>query len=238
MMSTAHTLQPSEFEHQAAHWLLPEEDTVELFVHAGFSASRVDDPAIYSQIPEGKGSHVICFECPIPDAVGNQVERVEALTLPPPWSNIHEAAGWRGGVLDEHGIQRLKDVLAGCIREASDDEPGEHVLFPTDALPRLVRNMVVDGARAQSVDVGFWAVTALPLLAGAVGNSRRVGIKRGWTEPSVLFAAVVGGSGIGKSAGLRELAKPIRHRDQVLARHNQDADEVHRAECALSLIHI
>ena len=231
-MSTTHAFEPATSEHEAAHWLLPDEDTVELFVHAGLIASRVDDPALFSQIPEGKGSHVICFECPVPDDVGNQVERVEALTLPPPWSNIHEAVGWRGGVLDEHGTQKLKDVLSRCIREAGDDEPDECVPFPVDALPRLVRNMVVDGARAQSVDVGFWAVTALPLLAGAIGNSRRVGIKRTWTEPSVLFAAVVGSSGIGKSAGLRELAKPIRNRDQVLAMRNQDADEVHRAECA------
>ena len=118
--------------------------------------------------------------------------------------------------------------------ESADDDgtADEYVTFPVDALPRLVRNMVEHGAQAQSVDVGFWAVTALPLLAGCIGNSRRVVIKRGWVEPCVLFAAVIGSSGVGKSAGLRELAKPIRHRDKVLAMQNQDAVEVHQAECA------
>jgi hypothetical protein len=219
-------------EQAGAHWLLPDEDHVELFVRAGFIASRVDDPAICSQIPVGSDSHVICFECPIPDAVGNQVERVERLTLPHPWSDIGEAVGWRGGVLDDRGVKRLKHVLTVCRCDVDDDEPDHCATFPTEVLPRFVREMVEHGASAQCVDRGFWAVTALPLLAGCIGNSRRVRIKRTWTEPSVLFAAVIANSGVGKSAPLRELAKPIRSRDKDLALRNQVAAELHRAECA------
>lgn len=223
----------AEAEYADAHWLAPDEDTVELLVHGDYSASRVDDPAIASQIPQGPGSHVICFEIPaVPDDVVGLIERTERLTLPSPYRSLAEAVAWNGDVLDDLGKQRLRDVLNRCVVDDEGEAADDTDPFPLSALPRFVRDMVEHGARAQGVDVGFWAVPAIPILAGCIGNSRSVRIKKTWKEPAVIWAAVIGASGIGKSPGLRALAEPARQRDKQMAEQNRDAQAAYQSDCS------
>lgn len=79
-----------------------------------------------------------------------------------------------------------------------DDVP-ECKSFPIDALPEPHRSLVGHGAESIGCDP---ALVALPLLAatsGAIGNSRRIMLKRGWCEPAVLWAVTVALSGDRKS---------------------------------------
>jgi hypothetical protein len=74
-----------------------------------------------------------------------------------------------------------------------------------------------------------------PLLAGlaaAIGNSRRIRLKGGWSEPAVLWAAVVGESGTLKSPAADGPLHSIQERqEQALERHRQSM-----AEYALALV--
>jgi hypothetical protein len=97
--------------------------------------------------------------------------------------------------------------------------------FPLSALPRACRAMVEDGACAQGVDVAYWAVPMLGILAGCIGNSRRALVKLGWTEPAVLWTAIVAPSGAGKSPPLRELLRPVKQSDFELHEKTEAAQE-------------
>ncbi|MCK4601367.1 MAG: hypothetical protein KAU28_02805, partial [Phycisphaerae bacterium] len=64
--------------------------------------------------------------------------------------------------------------------------------FPVDVLPEPLRLFVTQATEAVGCDSAF---VALPLLAAlAVGNTRRIQLKRGWSEPAILWAAIVGDS--------------------------------------------
>jgi len=86
--------------------------------------------------------------------------------------------------------------------------------FPVDALPEPIRSFVIEGAAALGCDPSYIALPLLAALAAAVGNSRRIGPKRGWSEPSVLWTVVVGWSGTLKSPAI-DLAVSFLKRRQI-----------------------
>jgi hypothetical protein len=130
--------------------------------------------------------------------------------------------GWPDRELDAHrrtwlAIAREARVeLPAADAEPRDDSSTDCQPFPLDELPAAVRRIVAEGAAAQGIDVAYWAVPSLAILAGCVGATRRVRIKRSWSEPCVLWTAVIAPSGAGKSPSLRELLEPVRAHDQAM----------------------
>jgi hypothetical protein len=104
--------------------------------------------------------------------------------------------------------------------------------FPVDVLPEPVRGFVAAGARAIGCDPSFLALPLLTALAAAIGNTRRLELKRGWLVPPILWGAVVGESGTAKTAAFRLVIRPVRERQRkALERH---AEEVQRYEADLA----
>jgi hypothetical protein len=95
--------------------------------------------------------------------------------------------------------------------------------FPTDALPEPIRGFVEDGAKAIGCDPSFLAVTMLPALATAIGNTRRIQLKRGWTPPAIIWAAIVGESGTAKTPAFKLVMKPIREQQRKALKTQADA---------------
>lgn len=95
--------------------------------------------------------------------------------------------------------------------------------FPTRLLPDPLRTLVVEGAKAIGCDEAFVALPGLAVAAGSIGATRTVRIKRGWTEPAVLWCVVVSPSGATKSQGrklfLTSLLKRQREAERDYERH-------------------
>ena len=75
--------------------------------------------------------------------------------------------------------------------------------FPVDALPVSIARFVRSVAGATGTDPSWAALAALAVIAGCVGNRAAVILKKGWVEPAILWAALVGKSGSVKSVVLR-----------------------------------
>lgn len=109
--------------------------------------------------------------------------------------------------------------------------------FPIHTLPDTIRRFVIEHARAIGCDDSLVALPTIAALASAIGNSTVVHIKRGWTEPAVVFAAIVMRSGGSKTPALDAALAPIRLREEkaiadyqaALAQH---AEETQRWEVA------
>lgn len=95
--------------------------------------------------------------------------------------------------------------------------------FPIHVLPAPVRRLVQEGARAIGCDATNVALPALALAAGAIGNTRRIVLKRGWAEPAIIWAALIGASGkMRKSPAHDVAARPIREMQaKALATHKK-----------------
>ena len=103
--------------------------------------------------------------------------------------------------------------------------------FPVDVLPEPVRSFVNVGAKAIGCDPSFIALPLLAALAAAIGNTRRIQLKRGWTEPAIIWAATVGESGTAKTPAFKLAIRPVHDRQgKALKRHAEALAEYEMAD--------
>lgn len=105
--------------------------------------------------------------------------------------------------------------------------------FPIAVLPEPIRTFVIKGAQAIGCDQSYVALPLLSALASAIGNTRRIQLKRGWTEPAIIWTAIVGDSGTMKTPAFRLAMKPLRDvQAAALKDHAQATANHERAKIA------
>ncbi len=77
--------------------------------------------------------------------------------------------------------------------------PCDYMPFPLAALPQPMRDYVDACSSAIDCDPAYIGLPLLAAKAAAIGNTRRIRLKRSWTEPAILWGAIVGESGTAKS---------------------------------------
>jgi len=82
--------------------------------------------------------------------------------------------------------------------------------FPTHVFPPALRDYVEAGAAAFGVPADMIAVPLLGFAAAALGTTIAVELKPGWQERPILWLAVVGRPGTGKSPALEYALAPLR----------------------------
>lgn len=102
--------------------------------------------------------------------------------------------------------------------------------FPVETLPEPVAGFVRASAEAVSCDPSFVALPLLVGFASAIGNSRRVQLKRGWTEPAILWGAIIAESGSMKSPALELALRAVRERQRQAMRDHAEAMRGYEAE--------
>jgi hypothetical protein len=101
--------------------------------------------------------------------------------------------------------------------------------YPIKALPEPIRTYIRRGAAAIGVDPSYLATALLATLAGTIGNSRLILLKRGWTEPAVLWCVLVGDSGTLKSPAIDAATKHVRQRQAMaIEAHRQAMEQYER----------
>src|SRR5262249_2881035 len=104
--------------------------------------------------------------------------------------------------------------------------------FPIEALPQPVRGFVEAAAKAIGCDPSYLALPLLVALAAAIGNTLRWELKRGWSAPPILWAAIVGESGTAKTPAFKLVMRPVRAcQEKAFARH-AEAEKRYKADHA------
>ncbi len=140
---------------------------------------------------------------------------------------------------DDAGISRtLKALIAQTPLARVGDKLttaciDPFIPFPLDALPEPVRSFAAHGAEAIGCDPSFIAVPLLVGLTAAIGNTRRIELKRGWTEPAIMWAAVIADSGTLKSPALELALRAVRKRQHVAMQLHTKAMERYGPELAV-----
>ena len=95
--------------------------------------------------------------------------------------------------------------------------------FPVDELPEPLRRFVRDGSKAIGCDPSYLALPLLAATAAAIGDSRGLELKRGWTAPAILWTVIVGESGTAKTPAFQAAMRPIRERQRAaFDRHGEE----------------
>jgi hypothetical protein len=102
--------------------------------------------------------------------------------------------------------------------------------FPLEALPPVLCEYVVAAAQSIGCDPALVALPALAVVAGAVGNARALTLKKGWSEPAVVWSMTVAESGGHKSPAYHAAVNPLMelqcddfdaHQEAVLKYNNE-----------------
>lgn len=102
--------------------------------------------------------------------------------------------------------------------------------FPTDALPDPLAAFVREAAAALGCDESMVAAPLLAALGAAVGTTRVLRLKSGWTEPPVFWIVLLAESGAKKSPAIDAGLEPLRRRQDAALREYDEAMAEHRLE--------
>ncbi len=137
--------------------------------------------------------------------------------------------------LEDHTPEDLRRLITETpewrptMRDAAAMPPDPSVIqpptFPVDVFPPPLRDYVIAGSQALGVPADMVAGPLLGFAAGAIGNSRALQVKPGWVVRSIIWLAIIGAPGSGKSPALDYARHPL----DVL---QQTAFETYRAEVA------
>jgi hypothetical protein len=108
----------------------------------------------------------------------------------------------------------LETIAAAADPETAPADDTRFRPFPVTALPAPAREFVAAGAKAIGCDPSYLALPLLVALAAAVGNTRRLMLKRGWFAPAIIWAVVIGESGTAKTPAFRLVMRPVRRRQE------------------------
>jgi hypothetical protein len=115
--------------------------------------------------------------------------------------------------------KRIEQAAAQATLGTIADEPAENALaatpFPTDALPEIVRSVVVQAARSIGCEE---AAVALPCLTGlgVASANWRVSIKKDWFAPPAVWTVIAAPSGQQKSPALDVTLDYFRSKQEAL----------------------
>lgn len=112
--------------------------------------------------------------------------------------------------------------------------------FPVNSLPAPIARFVQAVAESTSTDPSWAALAALAVIAGCIGNRVSIILKKGWVEPAIFWAALVGKSGSAKSVVLRLVRRPLvelfkRERESLARLMNEYAVQMERHHLAMQM---
>lgn len=104
--------------------------------------------------------------------------------------------------------------------------------FPVDVLPGPCRDFVSANSKAIDCDSSWIAAPMLSVMASAIGNTRRIRIKKSWEEPCNIWTVIVGASGTRKSPPLEADVAPLRDKQSQALKENEVLRRQYESELA------
>lgn len=146
----------------------------------------------------------------------------------PKGGDLVDLIEYRGSDVDAARAEVETLANAANVESVADDAPtvAAYTPFPVDVLPEPIRSFVSAGAKAIGCDPAYIALPLLTALAAAIGNTHRIELKRGWAEPAILWAAIVGESGTMKTPAYKLAMGALRRaQDQAWKEHKEERAE-------------
>ena len=103
---------------------------------------------------------------------------------------------------------------------------------PLDLVPEPWRKWIADTASAAGAPQDYVLQTVLAGVAGVCGAGVRVRITPAWTEPLVMWQAMVGEPSTGKSAALAPMRRLLRTIEQERCLHDEERRAAHAEQVA------
>ena len=162
---------------------------------------------------------------------------VRVVELPglPEGGDLFDFVEQHDAVESETLAQRINDLADEAPAWEPEKPEGDGLAwrpFPVEVLPEPARGFVVAASKALGCDSSYVALPLLVALGAAIGNTRRLRVKRAWEVPPILWGAIVGESGTTKSPAFRLVLRPIRVWQQKALEAHATAAKAHEEDMA------
>jgi hypothetical protein len=102
--------------------------------------------------------------------------------------------------------------------------------FPISALPVTLRQFVREAAASVGCPIDYLGLATLAAVSAAIGDTRRIVIKKDWTEGAAIFGMIVGGPASKKTPAMNLALRPVRERQMALkAEYERQKEEFESA---------
>ena len=129
--------------------------------------------------------------------------------------------------LYEQGFgSRLKKEIEHNKPKIEKPLPIENVTFPLDIFPEEIRYYILECNKKLDANIDYMGCSLIWLISVCVGNTYDVEVKKGWNEPAVIWLAVVGRAGIGKTPSIDNIIKPLKKLNSKEIKRYIDQSEV------------
>jgi hypothetical protein len=105
--------------------------------------------------------------------------------------------------------------------------------FPVESLPLPVQQFVTAQANSLNCDTAAVALPVLSVLASAIGGTRRIELKRGWSEPAILWTALVNEGPSSHEAIIEAAIVPLQARQAAAEQERQEQFMPYRRKLAV-----
>ena len=90
----------------------------------------------------------------------------------------------------------------------------EDIVFPLEIFPEPYQKYILDCHDTLDSSVDYMGCALMWVLSVVVGNSCKIEVKRNWVETPILWLALVGKAGIGKTPSISNITRPIEKENQ------------------------
>ena len=112
--------------------------------------------------------------------------------------------------LYEQGFgSRLKKDIDKDKPKIDKPLPIKDIVFPLDIFPEPIQYYLLQCNKKLDANIDYMGCSLMWLISVCVGNTFEIEVKKGWTEPAVIWLAVVGRAGIGKTPSIDNIIKPL-----------------------------
>jgi hypothetical protein len=146
------------------------------------------------------------------------------------WIEAHADAAEPGEL--RRRIEALVQAVGPEVTDGATTAAERFRPFPVGTLPEPIRRYVSAGARAIGCDPSYLALPLLTALAAAIGTTRRLELKRGWSATAILWTAIVGESGTAKTPAFELVMRPVRGRQRRALERYAEAVKGYEADLA------
>lgn len=108
------------------------------------------------------------------------------------------------------------------------------LVFPIDIFPKPYQNYIMECHRVLDSVIDYMGCALLWVASICIGNSVHVKVKNRWIDPAILWVAIVGKAGVGKTPSISNITFPLEKENQKKIQKYFEDYDLYEAYSSLS----
>lgn len=109
-----------------------------------------------------------------------------------------------------YGSRQVKKPSSTDYSPADISIDQSELIFPIDIFPSDIQRYMLECHRTLNSSIDYMGCSMMWLLSIIIGNSIKIQVKRGWVESGILWMAIVGRPGVGKTPNINNIIFPLQ----------------------------